>query len=190
MSPGGDPNCAKWPEKSIDLFFHHRIPDKSTVKGKPNLQDGDYIVLVGLHVATREIRSWIWATFWWHDRPNEGRFSEGRPGTVKSPWNSYLMDTAYDMDRPWQSDARPKATFNPYLEAQFDSGTRSNCMTCHRRAVYPFPSKRATLDSFGSPAQFNQIIVSGSEAAKATYFPEYGTSLKTNFLWSIVMHAQ
>ncbi|HRC76481.1 MAG TPA: hypothetical protein PLO33_12465, partial [Kouleothrix sp.] len=28
---------------------------------------GDSLALVAVHVATREVADWIWATAWWHD---------------------------------------------------------------------------------------------------------------------------
>ena len=45
----------------------------------PDARAGDYLVLLGMHVITREIKNWVWATFWWHDFPNRGPFSEDRP---------------------------------------------------------------------------------------------------------------
>ena len=36
---------------------------------------GDYAVLAAIHVTTKEIDDWVWATFWWHDRPNDGPFA-------------------------------------------------------------------------------------------------------------------
>jgi hypothetical protein len=151
----------------------------------PSARVGDYMILVGMHVITKEIPNWVWATFWWHDHPDYGQFADGRPSQLAAAWRHYLMDVAYDMDRPWQSTAQPKATFNPYLEAAFEGGTRSNCMTCHRRSVWPLPAARETLDSQGELLQPGQIVVTGSEASEATYLPEFRKSLKLSFLWTL-----
>jgi hypothetical protein len=34
-------------------------------------------------------------------------------------------------------------------------------------------------------SQFNQVVVTGRDAATATYFPEYETSLRLSFLWTL-----
>jgi hypothetical protein len=44
----------------------------------------------------------------------------------------------------------------------------------------------AGLEAGGSALSFKQIVVRGSEAATATYFPEYDDSLKLDFLWTLV----
>ncbi|WP_457661204.1 hypothetical protein [Sinorhizobium medicae] len=49
------------------------------------------------------------------------------------------MDIAYDMDLPKETNGTPNAVFNPWLEAHFENGVNSNCMTCHQRAVWTEP---------------------------------------------------
>ena len=145
---------------------------------------GDYVILVAFHAATRELPNWVWTTFWWHDRPNEGPYAADRPSSVRGVWRHYLMDAAYDMDRPWEHDTAPKVAFNPYLEGALTEGTRSNCMTCHRRAVIPNKPNLMTAYS-PDPVQQNQIVVRGSAAATATYLPDYDDRLKLHFVWSL-----
>ena len=187
---------------SIDEFYHFKITSPEEVKywqtgggvltdptTGPLMKD-DYVVLVGLHAATREIDNWVWATYWWHDRPNGGPFGSDRPSSIRHPWRNYLMDVAYDMDRPPEHDTSPKITFNPYLEASLAEGVRSNCMTCHRRAVIPNKPNVVTSYSFGDEVQQDQIVIRGSEAATATYFSEPGfeSRLKLHFIWSLAAH--
>jgi hypothetical protein len=157
------------------------------------IQKDDYVVLVGFHFTTKEIPNWVWATFWWHDRPNAGPYSAGRPESVKGQWRNYLMDCSYDMDRPQLPDASPKVAFNPYLEGVLADGVRSNCMTCHRRSIWPPPFGHVrTLNVVGDSIQTvrQQIVVRGSEAAVASYLPEWGNALKLDFLWSLIRVAQ
>src|SRR5262249_51905773 len=48
----------------------------SGVPGGEKADIGDSVVLVGMHMTTREIPNWVWASFWWHDKPNEGEFAQ------------------------------------------------------------------------------------------------------------------
>jgi hypothetical protein len=145
------------------------------------LQAGDYVVFLGTHLTTKEIDDWVWATFWWHDRPNDGPFAADRPATVKGVWRNYLMSSTYDLNLPREQDGSPHIAFNPWLEARFrdqgnGGGVVSNCMNCHNRASHPFlgtflPVYRGDPDVAKDPA----------------YAPR---RLRTDFLWSIPMDAQ
>jgi hypothetical protein len=121
---------------------------------------GDYLVLVGMHVTTKEIPNWLWATFWWHDRPDRGPFASQRPSTVRGEWRNYLMNIAYDMNEPRESDGTPRIAFNPYLETLQEGGTTSNCMSCHILATSP-KQNQATIRgvvSVGDPKLFRNRI--------------------------------
>ncbi len=102
----------------------------------PSLARGDHVVLLGMHVTTKEIPDWVWATYWWHDRPDEGRFADGRPAGLEGAARHYLMDVAYSAQTPREPDGSPHACMNPWLEARFPGGLSSNCLTCHQRAAY------------------------------------------------------
>jgi hypothetical protein len=98
---------------------------------------GDYVALVNLHYTTKEIDDWVWATFWWHDKPDDGVFGANRPAEVLGTWRNYLMNVAFSMDTPKEEDGHPKIAYNPWLEARFPNGVMSNCMTCHQRSTWP-----------------------------------------------------
>jgi hypothetical protein len=147
--------------------------------GRP-LAAGDYLVLAGASLATREVPDWIWATFWWHDHPDDGPFAAGRPRQLTAAWRDYLLRVAFDETTPKAADGGPHVCFNPWLEARFPDGghgggTESNCMACHRRASYPpvnfLPVTRGTADL----------------AHDRAYAPG---QLRTSFLWAIAMHAK
>ncbi len=132
---------------------------------------GDYAILLGLHVITREIPEWTWATFWWHDHPKDGPYAEGRPDTVPPLWRNYVMDTTLSMRTPAETDGKERICLNPYLEAFQANGISSNCINCHSRSVYPsvdFPG----IPWRGDPQRFPQDSYYQGE-----------TSL--SFLWSI-----
>jgi hypothetical protein len=144
------------------------------------LQAGDYTVLAGTHMTTKEIDDWVWATFWWHDRPSDGPFAADRPDLVKGVWRDYLMSDSFDLNLPREQDGRPHVAFNPWLEARFrdggnGAGVVSNCMNCHNRASYPgvafLPIYRGDPDLQKDPA--------------------FGVRrLRTDFLWSIPDQSQ
>jgi hypothetical protein len=144
--------------------------------GRP-VAAGDFAVLVATHLTTKEIDDWVWATFWWHDRPQEGPYAANRVGTLEGVWKNYLMDVAYDLNLPSERDGSPRVTFNPYLEARLQNdghggGVVSNCMNCHNRAS-------TGADDF-TPIYRGNPDFSGDTA----YAPG---SLRTDFLWSILM---
>jgi len=124
---------------SLGRFYHFKVAqDQVAALQSFGAQAGDFMALVALHYTTKEIPDWVWATFWWHDKPNDGPFAKGRPDAtqVKGPWRDYLMDVSYDMTTPREADGKPNACFNPWLEAGFSNGVRSNCMTCHQQSVW------------------------------------------------------
>jgi len=148
------------------------------------LQAGDYTVFIGTHLTTKEIDDWVWATFWWHDRPNDGPYAIDRPDTVKGVWRNYLMSATYDLNVPKETDGKPHITFNPYLEAGFPSGVLSNCMNCHNRASWQ-PNWKTT-DPFG---RIFLPIFRGDPDLSSD--PAYAKGqLRTDFLWSIPFNAQ
>lgn len=150
----------------------------SIALGRP-LEEGDYIALVAANFATKEIEDWVWAAFWWHDRPANGPFAADRPREVRFEWRNYLMQVAFDAEKPTAVDGGPHIGFNPWFEARFPDGghgggTTSNCMTCHHRASYPpvnsLPVTRGRADLVKDPA-----YASGQ--------------LRTSFLWSLALHS-
>ena len=146
------------------------------VLGRP-LRAGDALALVGAHLATKEIRDWVWGTFWWHDEPDRGPYAAGRPDAVQGAWRQYLLDVSFDETEPRNADGSAHIAFNPWLEARFPDagqggGVASNCLACHRRASYPAePFLPVTR---GAPDLVNDLA----------YAPG---KLRTNFLWSVAI---
>lgn len=137
------------------------------------LREGDYVVFLGTHLTTKEIDDWTWATFWWHDRPDEGPYAADRVDAVQGKWRNYLMSVAFDLNLPREPDGTPLIAFNPYVEAGFRQGILSNCMNCHHRASAPVVN---FLPIFrGDPAPNDPAFAAGR--------------LRTDFLWSIPFNA-
>jgi hypothetical protein len=141
-----------------------------------DLQAGDWAVLVGMHVTTKEIPDWVWATFFWHDHPERGPKAMDRTASVKGVWRNYLMDTSYDVNVPRQDDGSPHIAYNPWLEARFPDGPLSNCMACHRRSSWPLDFNSVLPITRGDPPPAND----------PAFRPD---QLRLDFLWSVADRA-
>jgi hypothetical protein len=153
-----------------------KVLEGETITATPGAkaEAGDFLILVGLHFTTKEIPNWVWATFWWHDRPDEGPYAEQRPSMVLRRWRNYLMNVSYSMNDPREPQGSPHICFNPYLEAitpTFLASTVSNCMTCHRQAVWK-----------GGP-DFSRASGEISVADKS-----FAGKLRLDFIWSLSVH--
>ena len=135
---------------SINDFIHFKL-DKEQAAKIVNVIDGgvakegDYAVLVGMHVNTRENRRWTWQTFWWSENPTTPQspssswIADFQPDSLDKAAKHYAMALAYNMISPVQpysggSNALTEQdpikesiyAFNPYLEAGFNAGTFDN----------------------------------------------------------------
>jgi hypothetical protein len=162
---------------SAFLYRTLREPDElaaaRSVAHDPTLAVGDHVVLVGMHVSTREIPEWVWATFWWHDQPDAGPYAADRPAALAGAARSYLMDVAYSAEAPAEPDGSPHACMNPWLEARFPNGLHSNCVACHQRAA------------FGATDYLP--VTRGPIAAGDPYF---ANKVTTDLVWSLALEAK
>jgi hypothetical protein len=144
--------------------------------GRP-LAAGDTLVMVAAHIATKEIRDWVWITLWWHDRPEP---NPAAAATLTAPYLRYRLEVAFDPATPAAADGGPHVAYNPWLEARFPDGgagggTRSNCLACHQRASYPSPG-------------FLPVTRGAADLRRDPAFRP--GQLRTNFLWSIALRAR
>jgi hypothetical protein len=147
--------------------------------GFADVQPGDYAVMIAMHVTTREIHNWVWATFWWHDKPNMGDLAYDRPDSVKGVFRHFRMNTAFSMDTPGAADKGAHISYNPYIEGKFVNGVVSNCASCHNRAASP-----ALSDDFCGALP----ITRGSYDFQPTS-PERLERVKLEFLWSLLIRS-
>ena len=178
--PAGWPRTVRIGRGGVPLGRFHHIPiaaaDLPAIQAiDPSAQAGDRLVLLAVHLTTREIPDWIWATWWWHDRPDEGPFAAGRPAALGGAWRHYLMDVAYSAETPREADGTPNRVFNPYLETS-SGGHVSNCMACHQGAVWT-PS---------GPAPFLPV----TRGARPPDDPLFRTGMRLDFMWSIATEAR
>ena len=97
-------------------------------------RSGDLVALVAMHLATKELPDWLWATFWWSGDPAE---RSQLPGLRSDPvWSNFALRVAARINRPEGAENQPNYVFSPWLEAPMSRGTTSNCIDCHQRAVW------------------------------------------------------
>lgn len=110
-----------------DAEAYNKDIDKDEVKAVP----GDTVILVAMHVTTREIERWTWQTFWWAPDadnpplPSSSEIASYRPDALEGAASHYAMSVAYYMVNPTENkytapkEQRTNYAFNPYLEAGF-----------------------------------------------------------------------
>ncbi|WP_158837781.1 hypothetical protein [Polaribacter sp. L3A8] len=134
---------------SINEFIHFKLNKEQAEElkgtnfvtgGTPKA--GQYAVLVGMHVNTRENRRWTWQTFWWSENPTAPQspsssiIANKQPARLDIAAKHYAMSVAYNMISPAQPYTggtnaitinepikESIYAFNPYLEAGFNAAT-------------------------------------------------------------------
>jgi hypothetical protein len=108
---------------------------KVLVSGQEKLAVGDVIVLMAMHVTSREIDEWTWQTYFWTPDPtspplpSSSAIASTRPAQLTGAAAHYAMAIGYQMVTPnqpavgGQSVGGPVVAYNPYLEAGFNAAT-------------------------------------------------------------------
>jgi hypothetical protein len=151
-------------------------------------QPGDFAILVAMHVASREVPSWTWQTFWWTaDAPKIPAPINAR---INPPFAHYQTSVAYSYTQDGLNSptSLPTLCFNPFLETGFGNstfvypaqlGTDSNCISCHRAAVWPaIPPAAAPSGSVNPGYVANGVIDPGDPYL-------FSGQTKTDFLWGV-----
>jgi hypothetical protein len=149
--------CEILPNQPIPTSCFYNIPvthlNMAELSRSMTVQPGDVLILVGLHVITKEVADWVWSTFWWQTGPDAQGIAIDHPRNLFDfPWNNYAMDVTLSMETPHEKQSvsiivsgkcHPRGTpnakicFNPYLEGNLTNGQYSNCMNCHKQATFP-----------------------------------------------------
>ncbi|MCO6149570.1 hypothetical protein [Flavobacterium sp. NRK1] len=153
---------------NVSDFINYKLDNKAAVylnlhedKGSTNFKAGDIVLLVAMHVGTKEISNWTWQTYFWSSNQNAPLFPSSSfeaglmPAQVKGAAKHYAVSSAYAMVWPNQpinggtnTNVKPIIAFNPYLEAgltgvnlpnklnpSYKYGVQTNCMACHAVAT-------------------------------------------------------
>jgi hypothetical protein len=191
---------------NVNDFIHFKINatmaaylNKHQDNGNNQFVAGDFVLLVGMHVGTKEINNWTWQTFFWTPDPKNPLFPASvftaglMPATVVGAARHYAVATAYAMVWPNQKingghndSVQGIIAFNPYLEAgltglgqglpnkmnpAYKYGVQTNCMSCHALAAQNF-------DTHGAFYTTDQYIDIGATAI-------FNNMVQLDFAWSI-----
>ncbi|WP_330441382.1 FAD-dependent oxidoreductase [Flavobacterium sp. C4GT6] len=132
---------------NVSDFINYKLDEEAAaylnktedIDGNSNFKAGDLILLVAMHVGTKEISNWTWQTFYWSYQPDSPALpsstaeANARPSQIKGAAAHYAVATAYAMVWPNQpinggtnKNVTPIIAFNPYLEAGFAPNTFQN----------------------------------------------------------------
>jgi len=154
-----------------DDFFWFQQISNDWITGIPNvnpLRQGDYLMLTGMHIITREQADWVWATYWLSTN-SDRRQSEGKPANVqKGKGANFAMEISLDDQRP---------IFNPFLEGEQEGFEHANCMRCHRAASVFRSSVNGKLI----------CAVPKNDSPPDTHSTPL--SVRTDFLWTLARRA-
>ncbi|HVF70076.1 MAG TPA: hypothetical protein VM940_00525 [Chthoniobacterales bacterium] len=165
---------------------------------------GDFTVLVGMHVAGREITRWTWETFWWTPTPDDPHLPSSpeiaklRPAQLQGAPRNYAMSLAYSMVAPVQPYVGGKNVgesvyaYNPWLEAPFgpqdlpDSipGTSKGKKVTNNYGVQTNCMSCHAAANYTNPKLPTAPHYSGDRYLDLND-PRFKGTLKADFLWSL-----
>src|SRR5215813_4210695 len=161
---------------------------------------GDFGVLGGMHVNSKEIVDWTWQTFWWQlgqDTPNNFPGSKaGMTANVKGPWRNYASCSAYSQTQG-KTSTNMIVCFNPFLETSsgIPVGLTSNCMSCHGTATVsgppvtnPNPPPPANPTTLSYPPNYAKPISFGEGGVPID--PRFNGFTRTDFSWAIPVNSR
>ncbi len=152
---------------------------------------GDYGVLGGMHVNSKEIVDWTWQTFWWQpgqDTPNNFPGSKaGMTANVQGAWRNYASCSAYNQTEG-KTSTKMVVCFNPFLETSsgIPSGLTSNCVSCHGTATAAGSNNK--LSSLSYPPNYVKPISFGEGSVPID--PRFAGFTRTDFSWAIPVNAK
>jgi len=171
---------------------------------------GDYAILVGMHIAGREIARWTWQTFWWTPTPNtpslpsSGNIAMLRPPQLQGAARHYAMALGYDMVTPGQPTVRGANAglaiyvYNPWLEAHFGPADLPDSVPGFDPSGQPAGNNYGVTSncmSCHARANYNpDKLVTAPRYSGARYVdladPQFAGTLQLDFLWSLPNNAQ
>jgi hypothetical protein len=155
--------------------------------------DGKWVlVLMGVHITTKEIPDWTWQTFWFDNHASSDSPGPGDNGRqlLGPRWRHYAMSATLAVDTPTALDGGPNITFNPYLEARLTNGIVSNCVRCHQRAAHMDqmgPNCKLPEDQLINYALLDRMDVLNDQGRNSSCY--FGKAVQTDFLWSLAQNS-
>ena len=173
--------------------------------------EGNYAVLAGMHVTTREITRWTWQTFWWSPDPDSPNLPSSkavaaeRPTQLKGAARNYSQASSYSMVFPPQPNTGGSNTgdsvyaYNPWLEATFGPNDLPASVAGKYQGK-PVPNNVGVqTNCMSCHAQASYPLKVNSDGIRSLYTgdqyidlngPQFKGALKADFLWTIPDDAQ
>lgn len=177
--------------------------------GKTTVAAGDFSVLVGMHVAGREITRWTWETFWWTPTPDDPHLPSSpeiaklRPAQLQGAPRNYAMALAYNMVAPVQPYVGGKNAgesvyaYNPWLEAGFGPSDLPDSIpgTFKGKKVQNNFGVQTNCMSCHGAANYTSASSPTAPGYSGDRYidlndPRFKKTLKADFLWSIPGNAK
>ncbi|KZS42762.1 hypothetical protein AWE51_15425 [Aquimarina aggregata] len=189
-------------------FFNQEFTENTSNPMTAN--PGDIVILVGMHVNSRENTRWTWQTFWWvadpdnPAAPSSQAIANQRPKALTHAASHYAMAVAYYMINPEEPNngvniqGNPNYAFNPYLEAGFGPDVFnkkiSQITTAKKDTIPTYAGVRTNCMSCHSMATVNTDALNTSKNSSTPYIGDayiplndsiFTGQLKLDFAWSI-----
>jgi hypothetical protein len=173
--------------------------------GAPEVQNGQTLILVALHIVSKQMPDWLWATYWWRgDGPlathgQSWTCADAQRDAIKNDlakmpafWQYYSMDVdaSFKIAKPPVDSADLKtcgtpgiignneeriAVYSPFVEALLLNGRKSSCIGCHALANTGMAADGPKVPPLG---------VADQNLSLATF--ELG--VRTDFMWKVANH--
>jgi hypothetical protein len=165
------------------------------------LPNGQWLILLAVHVISKESPDWLWATFWWKgvDRTSGDSWTcdDAQRARVPGPWGNFSANVtqSFKLAKPDVTTAADAshcgipgkigwdyhreellATYNPFVEGVMENGRKSSCIACHARA-------NTRGDTGVTP--FLIPRVGEVEWPPVTHFEGH---IRTDYLWTVRNH--
>lgn len=195
---------------TTDEFYRAKVTDPAqfVCNACPSLKAGQHLILVGAHLASKQMPDWFWATYWWrgrddpatsgtdwtcNDAQREAAIGQ-QLGRLIPAWKNYSMDVtaSFRIPKPRLADnapcGKPKpigrgdeylAAYNPFVEALImPNGLKSNCIDCHARA-----------DSDAAAGRQKNTVMDPGMLDPYILLSNFEGHLRTDYVWSL-SHSQ
>jgi len=183
--------------------------DQATALKSKGASEGDYGILVAMHVSGREITRWTWQTFWWTPTPanplapSSDAIAKARPIQITAPASNYAMSIAYTTEIPsppyvgGNNQGNSIYAYNPWLEAGFGPSDLPDSIpgTYNGQAVQNNYGVQTNCMSCHGAANYNPNNVSTAPDYSGDRYislgdPRFAGTLKVDFLWSLPGNAK
>jgi len=194
----------------VSSLIHFKLnASQATALKAQKAAEGDYAILVAMHVAGREITRWTWQTFWWTPtpenplEPSSVEIAKARPTQIQGAPANYALSIAYTTELPsppyvgGNNTGNSIYAYNPWLEAGFGPSDLPDSIpgTYNGQPVSNNYGVQSNCMSCHGAANYNPKSLSDAPDYSGDRYisltdPRFEGTLKVDFLWSIPGNAK